>query len=166
MTANTERTLRGEVNSTMNKYDTMTPRPFYVRWLDDLGDDYIRFIDLVESGHDEDAVAEFGFSSMTPDEQAVLMYALEAHLSPVKRITKRQPRSYSIMMAARYFVGHKFHVSDLAVRTCLRLIGYRCETRSEKYPRYNVSLRSWRAFTELAEGFAPHQMGWSAPWCL
>ena len=123
---------------------------FHARWLEEIGDDRIAAIDFEESGGDAEEVREFGLSALSRVEQALILESLEVGLMPVKTIQRHAPSSYRLKHAAENILRDTMpYVSNLQVRTCMRIIGYR-HTDDGHYPRYNVSLKSWHRYEARA----------------
>ena len=123
----------------------LTPTPFYLTWLDEIGDDLIRQLDMWEACGDVELVERCGLSSISRAEQCEIMEAIESNLHPIKTISRYSPSSYAIKHAAEDWVG--FYVSELQARTVLHILGYR-STVTDAHPRYNVSLKAWHKFKE------------------
>ena len=117
---------------------------FWVRWLNDIGDDRIRMIDRAEC-NSLDEVEDFGLSALPRTEQARIMRAFELNLNGRATLDKHAPGSYSLKHDAENWIrlteGRPYYVSELQCRTCMHILGY--HRTWGKCNRYNVSMLSY-----------------------
>ena len=117
---------------------------FWMKWLDDVGDDKIARIDWLES-YDAERVEREGLSRLRRVDQARILRALDENLRMRATIDKKAPGSQAIAADASKWLhlteGVSRYVTDLQVRTVMKILGYRRSTFLRE-GRYNVSLPS------------------------
>jgi len=134
-------------------------RGYYDRLLDEIGADTIARYDREESGAqcfgteeiDQDNGA-FGFGALDRDRQAAILSAIDTNLpTRTKRPNEKTATSYGIKHAIERFTG--FYVSNLQAKTAFRILGYQ-RSAYQLNPFYNITLREWRAFSDLSAEIA------------
>ena len=119
---------------------------FWIAWLEDYADDYIRAINRALC-RSVDEVDDFGLSSLPRVEMARIMRAAELHLTARKTVDRHAPTAYGLKHRLERYIslseGRGYYVSELQCKTIMHILGY----RAEGYPgRYNVSMRSYNGF--------------------
>lgn len=130
-------------------------KDYYVRLLDELGDERIAEIDREESGYQVGGVSEceqsggaFTFSALDRDEQADILKAIADNLPTMTcRPNFRTGTSYALKHRIENYLGR--YTSNLQSKTAMRILGY-IRSGDDLNPHYNVSRREWLAFSDLA----------------